>query len=91
MSPDKVKKELNTLRSMYVVRQAGLIAPDPDGLFDKYQIATKSLDPINLAIFTERIINGKTFYQIGFSLGYSEEGVRKRWRKIIAELAKLLK
>ncbi len=90
MTPEKVKKELNTLRAMYVVRQAGLNAPDPDGLFEKYQTAAETLEPINLAIFTERIINGKTFNQIGFSLSYSEEGVRKRWKKIISLLAKNL-
>ena len=90
MTEEKVKKELRKLRSIIIVEQAGLKAEDPNGLIHKYEKAAKRLDPLNQTIYTEKIVNGKTYKQIGLSFHYSKEWVRKKWKKIISTLAELL-
>ena len=90
MTPDQIKKELKELREICISRKKGAIAHDPKNLLEKYKTAIGALEPINQTIFTERIINGKIFFDIAAELYYSEKAIRMHWKKIISTLAELL-
>ena len=54
----------------------------------KYKDLISSLPPLEKAIMVDCFFNGKSYWQIGLKLGYSEEGVRKQVSVIIDKLSK---
>lgn len=55
---------------------------------ERYIEAINSLEPIDKAIILDSYINGRAYWQIGQKIGFSEEGIRKRVKKILSTLAK---
>lgn len=54
---------------------------------ERYIDAINTLEPVDKAIILDSYINGRAYWQIGQKIGFSEEGVRKRVKKIISTLA----
>ena len=50
-------------------------------LEEKYMNAISTLGPIDKSIVIDTYINGLPYWKVGISLGYSEEGIRKRLAK----------
>lgn len=53
----------------------------------KYMEAITALDPLDREIILDAFINGLPYWKIGISVGYSEEGVRKKISKIIKNIS----
>lgn len=53
----------------------------------KYSNLIKGLSDFEQAIFIECYINGSTYTTIALKFNYSEEGIRKRLKKIIVKIA----
>lgn len=56
-------------------------------LAEKYSNLIKELSDFEQAIFIEAYINGTTCVNIALKFDYSEEGIRKRLKKIIIKIA----
>ncbi len=56
-------------------------------LEEKYIDAISTLGPIEKSIIIDTYINGIPYWKIGITLGYSEEGIRKRLAKALKEIA----
>ena len=56
----------------------------------KYIDAIKRLSPLDQSIIIDGYFNNKTYFQIGWEIGYSEAGVKKRVRRIIELLAEMV-
>ena len=56
-------------------------------LEEKYMGAIVKLDPIDKSIILDACINGTPYWKVGYELGFSEEGVRKRINKILKAIA----
>ena len=56
-------------------------------LESKYMEIITSLNPLDRTIILDAYINGLPYWKIGTSLGYSEEGIRKKISKIIKSIA----
>lgn len=54
----------------------------------KYKDLIFSLPPLEKAIMVDCFFNGKSYWQIGTKLGYSEESIRKKISVIIDKMAK---
>lgn len=59
-------------------------------LEEKYMQIINRLESIEKTIILDGYINGKPYWKIGQGIGYSEEGVKKRVKKIIVKIVKLL-
>lgn len=55
---------------------------------EKYMEAINALPLVDRGIIVDAFINGTPYWKIGLSVGYSEEGVRKKVSKIISAIAK---
>ena len=53
----------------------------------KYMHLIESLPALDKSIIVDCFINGKSYWQIGLDLGFSEEGIRKKVGVIIKKLA----
>lgn len=56
-------------------------------LEEKYMRAIIALDPIDKSIILDAYVNGVPYWKVGYELGFSEDGVRKRVNKIIKAIA----
>ena len=78
-----IKKEQQLLSSLDFTRKID------QALFleSKYMETITSLDPLDRTIILDAYVNGLPYWKIGISLGYSEEGIRKKISKIIKNIA----
>ena len=53
-----------------------------------YKDLIYALPPLEMSIMVDCFFNGKSYWQIGLSLGFTEEGIRKKVGTIIKTLAK---
>ena len=56
----------------------------------KYTEAISALGVVDKTIVLEYYINGTSAWKIGNKLGYSEDGIRKRLAKALAQIAKAI-
>ena len=56
-------------------------------LYSKYMKAIDTLSLIDKSIIVEYYINGLPAWKVGYKIGYSEDGIRKRLSKIIIKIA----
>lgn len=59
-------------------------------LEQKYISAIEQLDYIDSTIIVEGYINGKPYWKIGRDIGYTAEGIQKRAKKAIENLANII-
>ena len=90
MTQDQVKSELQELRKLGSCCRDILLNNRWCELRNKYDIAINQLDTFDQLIFRERIILGRTFIKAGMVLHYSEDHLRKRFKKITKQLAEIL-
>ena len=57
---------------------------------EQYIRAINQLDPLDRTIILDGYLNGKSYWKIGASIGYSESGVKKRINKIIEQIALMI-
>lgn len=87
---EKIKEQIETTRKIMSLMDVDRYIDEASQLEEKYIGAINTLDPIEKTIITESFLNGKPYWKIGLSLGYSEEGVRKKIDKIMRQLLKHL-
>ena len=77
---EREERLLSLLKAEPYIKEAELLE-------EKYMSAINLLDPIDKIIILDAFVNGTPYWRVGVSVGYSEEGVRKRVSKIIHRLA----
>lgn len=90
MTRQEVKQELRELTSLTILNRAGIDTTDEKGLKEKYEKAISKFEHIEQTIFIERVFNNKSYSRIAHELHYSDEGIRKKYNKIIDRLADML-
>ena len=90
MTREQVKQELKELKSIIILSKNDIEAPDTKGLQQKYEKAIAELSYEEQVIFVEHLYNSEPYWKIGLKIGYSEEGIRKKWSKTINKLANML-
>lgn len=91
MTVKQVKNELKEIRDLSGAKRDNLQNDRFSHLLQKYNPAVKKLEAIEQLIYSNRILQRKSYYQVGQALNYSEETIRKKWNKILKKLAKILK
>lgn len=78
-----IKREKSKLASLKFEEQIEALTD----LELKYMHLIEGLPALEKSIIVDCFINGKSYWQIGLGLGYTEEGVRKKVGVIIKRLA----
>lgn len=56
-------------------------------LVKKYNAAVNNLEPIDKAIIVECFLNGKPYWKVGQTVGYTERGVQQRVDNALRQIA----
>ena len=83
---EKIKEQIETTKKIISLMDVDRYIDEASQLEEKYINAINTLSPIDKTIITESFLNGKPYWKIGLSLGYSEEGIRKKIDKILRQL-----
>ncbi len=78
-----IKRERELLSTLDVATKIS----EAQAIEEKYMDIIMALDPFDRSIILDAYINGLPYWKIGMSIGYSEEGVRKKISKIIKSIA----
>lgn len=85
-----VEKEKEKVKSLLSKCQIEDSIEKASALEQKYIEAIEKLDYIERTIIIDGYINGKPYWKIGRDIGYTTEGIQKRAKKAIEDLAKLI-
>lgn len=84
---DKEKEKVKSLLSKCQIEDS---IKKANVLEQKYIEAIEQLDYIDRTIIIDGYINGKPYWKIGRDIGYTTEGIQKRAKRAIDDLAKLI-
>ena len=87
MTREQVKQELRELKSIIALSKCGIQAEDEKGLREKYEKVIAELSYEEQVIFFQHLYNQEPYWKIGTMLYYSEEGIRKKFSKLIDKFA----
>ncbi len=83
---NEIEKIDRILASLHISEQI----KEASALEERYMVAINRLEPLDKIIILDGYINGKAYWKIGRDIGYTEDGIKKRIKKSIEQLAKML-
>lgn len=87
---DKIKEQISSTKKIMSLMNLEEYIKDATDIEGKYMSYISRLDPIDKAIILDNLVNGIPYWKIGLTLGYSEEGIKKRAKKAIRALASMM-